>query len=54
MSENVIPNSLHKFNYEDKEGYTLYSIKLLKIPLTQVTEKNPIEEFIKNCKEKIK
>ena len=54
MSENVIPGSLQKFNYEDKEGYTLYGIKLVKIPLSLNTEKNPIEEFIKSCKDKIK
>jgi hypothetical protein len=54
MSENVIPSSLHKFNYEDKEGYTLYGVKLIKIPLTLNNERNPIEEFIKNCKDKIK
>ena len=54
MSENIIPDSLHQFNYEDKDGYTLWSIKLLKIPLNVNLEKNPIEEFVKNMKDKLK
>ena len=54
MSENIIPDSLHQFNYEDKDGYTLWSIKLLKIPLNMNLEKNPIEEFVKNMKDKLK
>ncbi len=52
LSENVIPGSLNRFNYEDKNGYTLWSIKLLKIPISSSLD--PINEFIKNCKDKIK
>lgn len=54
LSENIIPDSLHQFNYEDKDGYTLWSIKLLKIPLNMNQDKNPIEEFVKNMKDKLK
>ena len=54
LSENIIPDSLNQFNYEDKDGYTLWSIKLLKIPLNLNQDKNPIEEFVKNMKDKLK
>ena len=55
MSENIVPESLMQFNVkEDKEGNTLWSIKLVKICLGENSSKSPLEDFIKNMKEKIK
>ena len=52
ISENVIPGSLKRFNYHYKDGYTLWSIKLLKILLSYNLDF--INEYIKNYKDKIK
>jgi len=53
-SENIVAGSLHYYPYVDKDGYSIFTVKMLKIPLNKKSSGNPLDTLTKTMRDQFK